>query len=158
METIIIFIVFLILSSLLRSFSGAAKKNEGSKRREIIIPQEPTGIPFPGIPHIPDAHDAPDNLSDPQNPPDPQVELSGPEPFIPARPGGQRGGDSVPARRRTKPKSLHGLRPRREQSYPAGAQVPGLEELFYGEKLPLAVVSAVVLSPPKAKRPFRQNL
>lgn len=33
-----------------------------------------------------------------------------------------------------------------------------LEELLYGEKLPLAVISSVILSPPRAKRHFRSNL
>lgn len=32
-----------------------------------------------------------------------------------------------------------------------------LEELLYGEKLPLAVISSVILSPPRVKRHFRSN-
>ncbi len=151
LEPIIIFVVFLILSSLLRSFSGAAKKSGGRKPREVIaLPDLPDFPDFPDISRLPDIADtrhAPHTSGVPDLPPG---RLANPQPEAPL-PLIQKGRE-----RKAKPGGC-GLKLHRERSAAPGGQISELEELFYGEKLPLAIISAMVLSPPRAKDPYRPN-
>ncbi|NLX91957.1 MAG: hypothetical protein GXZ07_10335 [Firmicutes bacterium] len=141
-------IIFIILSSLIRSFSGAARKT-GRRAREIVtLPEFPENLP--------------EDYSEPEGLYLPELE----ETFQPPAPVYREKNlqDEEPSGKIMRPEPRPVQRPVMAKEEEKTGQFvlkmhdSDLEELLYGENLPLAVISAVVLSPPRAKRHFRSNL
>ena len=132
MEQLVVIIVFLIISTIFRSLTRSGKKAATKQQRQFVNPRNlsPESPPPPG--KIGDK--APSFVSF-----DPQYEET------------QKYTDI------DRPPVKAPVAAVKESSPPASDQTrkqPGLDDLLQGERIPLIVLSAEILSAPRAKRPF----
>ena len=141
----------MILSSLVRSFKGAAK---GAARKvERRRAREPAD--FPNL--EPDRSEWKEMLLPPEGEDLPEPPFYGEEGIL------RQEEKPVPVEEeivkevkvRTKPRFVPSVRG--EQKDVGGELGSELNDLLHGDKIPLAFISAVVFSPPRSKRRFRPN-
>ena len=139
--------IFMFLSSIIRFFSGAAKRGERKRTRKIDgFPKKfgTDGLEREEIVLPPEREDA--SLS-------PPLFSYGEE--------RHRGQDAQPVRKeirsRLKPAPVLSGKEEKEYKVISEEQAFVTENIFHGKNLPLAIISAEVFSPPRSKRRFRSN-